>query len=194
MDYDAIYRDERPPWEIGRPQPALAPVIEREVRGPRVLDLGCGTGEVAIALARRGFEVTGVDISAVAIAAAREKAAGLTVRFEVADATTMEPPAVPFDTIVDCGLLHNLHRFGDDSEARYLELLPRLAAPRARLFVLAVSVRAGQGWGLTEEYLRAEFAEPDWVGTTVEEVDVAAVVDGAPLTLAGCLLRSQRPA
>ena len=193
-DYDALYRDTVPPWEIGRPQPALAAVVEHEVKGPRVLDLGCGTGALAVALARRGFDVTGVDVSAVAVEKARATAAtaGVNVHFEVRDATRFA--AVPYDSIFDSGLLHNLHRSGDDSEARYLALLPRLAATGARLFVLAVSVRAGQGWGLTGEYLRTAFGEPEWVGTTVEEAEVAAVVDGAPLPLAACLVRSQRAA
>ncbi|GIF34508.1 class I SAM-dependent methyltransferase [Actinoplanes utahensis] len=38
--------------------------------GPAVLDLGCGAGERALTLARRGFQVTGMDLSAVAIARA----------------------------------------------------------------------------------------------------------------------------
>ena len=42
-----------------------------------VLDLGCGTGNHAIPLARRGYRVTGVDLSADMLVHAREKAAGI---------------------------------------------------------------------------------------------------------------------
>jgi len=43
----------------------------------RLLDLGCGTGNHAIPLARRGYTVAGVDISEAMLARAREKAAAL---------------------------------------------------------------------------------------------------------------------
>jgi SAM-dependent methyltransferase len=43
-----------------------------------VLDAGCGTGRVAIELARRGIEVVGTDVSASMLATARERAPGLT--------------------------------------------------------------------------------------------------------------------
>jgi len=81
--YDEIYRDGRPPWDIGAPQPALAKVLDDGVTGPKVLDIGCGPGGLAIALARRGYDVTAVDISAVAIDLARARAAreGVVVHF-----------------------------------------------------------------------------------------------------------------
>lgn len=41
-------------------------------RPARVLDAGCGTGRVAVELARRGVEVVGVDVSASMLATARE--------------------------------------------------------------------------------------------------------------------------
>ena len=57
-------------------------------RGGPVLDLGCGTGRVALDLARGGHEVTGLDSdpALVAALAARARAAALRVRAEVGDA------------------------------------------------------------------------------------------------------------
>jgi SAM-dependent methyltransferase len=197
-DYDEIYRytadSGGPPWDIGGPQPALAEVLDDGVKGPKVLDVGCGTGDLAIALARRGYEVTAIDISRVAIDMARAKAVGegLTVHFEVQDATDLSLPSAPFDSIFDSGLLHSLHRRGAGEVDEYLTQLPGLAAPGATVFVLAVSLEPGQGWGVTEELLRAWFAEPAWVDTVVEKIDVAAEVAGRELSLPGFLLRTVR--
>ncbi|MGX6603418.1 class I SAM-dependent methyltransferase [Micromonosporaceae bacterium Da 78-11] len=194
-DYDEVYHDAAgPPWEIGGPQPALASVLDDGVKGPKVLDVGCGTGELALALARRGHEVTGVDISQVAIDLARAKAAGegLTVHFEVQDARILSLPSAPFDTVFDSGLLHSLYRLGGGEVDEYLALLPGLAAPGGTVFVLAVSFAAGHGWGVTEEYLRTSFAEPVWTGTWVEQIDVVAETGGQTLLLPGFRLRTTR--
>jgi len=197
-DYDEIYRDSAdsggPPWNIGGPQPALAAVLDDGVKGPKVLDIGCGTGDLAIALARRGYEVTAIDISREAIDMARAKAAGegLTVHFEVRDARTLSLPSAPFDSVFDSGLLHSLNRRGGGEVDEYLARLPGLAAHGATVFVLAVSLDAGEGWGVTEKFLRACFPEPEWVETRVERIEVAAQMGGRDFFLNGFLLRTVR--
>jgi hypothetical protein len=130
----------------------------------------------------------------VAIEMARAKAAseGLTVHFEVQDATDLSLPAAPFDSVFDSGLLHILVRHGGREADDYLALLPGLAAPGATVFVLAVALAGGHGWGVTEEFLRASFPEPVWVGTQIEEIDVTAQPDGGQLLLPGFLLRTVR--
>ena len=66
--------------------------VERELgadRSKRILDIGCGTGRHAIELARRGYRVTGFDLSESQLRRAREKAAvaGVAVEFQRRDAT-----------------------------------------------------------------------------------------------------------
>lgn len=62
--------------------------------GMRILDVGCGPGRHALALARMGYEVVGVDISATFVDLARQAAEaeglGERARFEVADARSAD--------------------------------------------------------------------------------------------------------
>lgn len=60
--------------------------------GSRVLDVGCGTGRHAIEFARRGFQVTGIDLSEGMLAVAKSKADALGVEVEwiCADATSLQ--------------------------------------------------------------------------------------------------------
>ena len=65
--------------------------IEEEIgrnKATRILDVGCGTGRHAIELARRGYDITGVDRSDSMLNRAREKAAaeGVNVNFRNGDA------------------------------------------------------------------------------------------------------------
>jgi len=59
-------------------------------QGGPVLDLGCGTGRVALDLASRGYEVTGLDADADLVRALEERAHDLPIRGLVADARTFE--------------------------------------------------------------------------------------------------------
>lgn len=78
-------------------------------RPGRLLELGCGEGHHARAFAALGYTVSGVDISATAIAWAQEKAAatGLPGRFFVADLSdsTLCLPG-PFEVVIDGNCLH----------------------------------------------------------------------------------------
>src|ERR1035438_2311996 len=112
-EYDDEYRSSadsgRPPWDIGVPQPALLEALAGHQVGHRVIDVGCGTGELAIELARRGCDVTGMDISPAAIEIAESKArsASVAVDFRVGDATRLPGIEGTFDAVFDSGLLHS---------------------------------------------------------------------------------------
>ncbi len=111
--FDQAY-DGTPPWEVGRPQaPFVKLVAEGAITG-RVLDLGCGTGEVALHVAATGLETWGIDLSARALTRARSKALARDVRLELRlhDALDLPRLAVKFDTFLDCGLFHGLSDAG----------------------------------------------------------------------------------
>lgn len=78
--------------------------IEQEIaynKSLQILDIGCGTGRHAIELAKRGYAVTGVDLSNSMLDRAREKAAaeGLDIPFIQADARDL-PYSGAFDLVI----------------------------------------------------------------------------------------------
>jgi SAM-dependent methyltransferase len=66
-----------------------------------LLDVACGSGQLALIAARRGVNVTGVDIATNAILAARERAAAakLDARFDEGDAEALPYPDASFDVV-----------------------------------------------------------------------------------------------
>ncbi|MEH7223182.1 class I SAM-dependent methyltransferase [Bacillus sp. JJ1566] len=78
----------------------------------RVLDIGCGTGEIAIRLAQAGFEVVGVDLSEDMLAVANHKAMEAGVQVEFYQQNMVEISGFdPFDLIVIfCDSLNYLHK------------------------------------------------------------------------------------
>ena len=92
--------------------------------GATILDLGCGTGRHALALARRGFRVTGVDLSEGMLAVARAKAAvdGLDVRFVQADAAAYATDERFDATLCLCEGGPGLIGKGDDAEGHDLAI------------------------------------------------------------------------
>jgi SAM-dependent methyltransferase len=98
--------------------------------GERVLDLATGTGWTARRLAQKGARVTGIDIGAGVIDAARSLAAasGLGIDFEVGDAEATDLPAGSFDVVTStCGVM-----FAARPEAVAHELA-RLVRPGGRI-------------------------------------------------------------
>ncbi|GAB3550602.1 class I SAM-dependent methyltransferase [Noviherbaspirillum agri] len=70
--------------------------------GTRMLDVGCGAGQIAIPAARAGVQVTGVDIASNSIeqARARARAEGLQVQFDEGDAEMLPYADASFDVVV----------------------------------------------------------------------------------------------
>jgi SAM-dependent methyltransferase len=84
------------------PEPNRFLVAEGTALPPgRALDLGCGAGRNAVWLAERGWRVTAVDFSDVALGLARDRAAtrGVDVEWIEADVVTWVPPARRYDLV-----------------------------------------------------------------------------------------------
>lgn len=144
------YGDADPvPWDTGTPKRALVDrVAAGEVTGP-VVDVGCGTGTEALYLADEGYEVVGVDFSGEAIDRARERAADRSldgdVTFRVADALALSETALgPFETAVDCGMLHTL---ADADRPAYTAELASVLSTGGRALFVEFGADAPTDWG-----------------------------------------------
>jgi SAM-dependent methyltransferase len=152
FQFESAYRGEspfgegvRPPWSIGAPQPELAALIEQGKFHGDVLDVGCGEAAISLALAERGYNTVGLDLSPTAIQLARREAdkRGLTnATFEVADISSFTGYDGRFGTIVDSTLFHSI-----PVEARegYQQSIKRAAAPGASYFALVFDKAAVPG-------------------------------------------------
>jgi SAM-dependent methyltransferase len=154
--YDAAYQGV-PNWDIGRPQRAFVTVADAGGIAGRVLDVGCGTGELSLYLARQGYDVLGIDLSPVAVDQARAKAETrrIDARFLVWDALTMDDLGIEFDTLVDCATYHVLDGRQRD---RYAAAARATVAPGGYLFVLGdVPPDRRRTYGISPEELRDRF-------------------------------------
>lgn len=120
----------------------LARIADRP--GSRVLDVGCGAGELslAVAAARPDAVVQGVDISEDLVTAARRRADGApNVAFRVADAGEGDPAGFAPDLLVS---RHGVMFFPDPTAA--FAALAQTAAPGARLVFSCFRAPAENAW------------------------------------------------
>lgn len=120
MHYDALYRQ---PALFGEPYPELIRFFREDPSRGTLLDVGCGQGRNAIALARMGYVVTGIDLSAVGVAQMTEVARreGLSITGLVTDLYAFDGYG-SFDVL----LLDSLFHFARRDRAREAAFLQRL--------------------------------------------------------------------
>ncbi|MCX6160782.1 MAG: methyltransferase domain-containing protein [Ignavibacteriae bacterium] len=105
----------------------------------RVLEIGCGNGNICIALGSLGYDVLGIDMDDVSIGNAASRNKFSNVRFEVKDAEKFNP-ADKFDAVVCSEVLEHLHE-----PERMVKVLSGLLKPGG---ILVATVP--NGWGPRE--------------------------------------------
>ncbi len=109
--YRTVYRAGADFESVLRPTKALTRFISKHhfPENARVIDFACGEGRDAIYLARRGFDVLGIDSSRLAVESARGRALaeGVDVDFQVGDMTSLSTiRAMKFDLVINIDALH----------------------------------------------------------------------------------------
>lgn len=144
--YKILYKVGVKPWEEdptkGVAAEQISALFDREEadRHPpfgQVLDLGCGSGIWSVELARRGWQVTGIDIVSKAIRQAhkRAQAAGVEARFIQGDVTALQEAGVgsDFQLIVDFECFNHLNDTQRETVGREVSAV---AAPKATMLML----------------------------------------------------------
>ena len=168
--------------------PAAMLVDYARVRaGQEVLDVGCGTGVVALTAARRGARVRGVDLSPVLLEEARKNAALMDAReveFVEGDVEALPFPDASFDVV----LSQFGHMFAPRPELAVREML-RVLRPGGRIAFSTwpPELLIGRTFALVAQYLPlppgipspAQWGDPDIVRTRLGDGVIAIEFDRA---------------
>jgi SAM-dependent methyltransferase len=138
-------RQRASPFFVDVPDEILVRWVESGLvpRGAAI-DLGCGQGRNAVYLARQGWQVQAVDLSASAVAWERERVAACGVPVAVTQCSVFELPATigPFDFAYDGGCFHHLspHR-----RRPYVDLVADLVRPGGCFGLVCFRPEGGSG-------------------------------------------------
>lgn len=159
--------------------PARAALLDATGAGPgtRLLDVGCGTGELLAEAAARGAAAAGADVAPGMVARARRAAPGADVR--VADAEDLPWPDGAFDVVAAVNVLH----LADDPGAAVAEAV-RVLVPGGLLAVCGWAERDRCELDAVEAALAVDDGEePGPEGPLRREAPVRALLAGAGLAV-----------
>ena len=178
--YRFLYRVGLTPWERVSDIPAgaqAAAMLDREQNGRRpkgkALDLGCGSGIWSVDLAKRGWEVTGIDAIPKAIARARERAReeGVEARFIAGDVSALETAGAGsgFRLVLDFGTVHGLSPAEREAVGSTLSAITTDDAILL-MYATAPGHRGPLPGGMSRDDIESTY--PDWTVTDEEAFDV----------------------
>ena len=168
-DYDRLRPADDNWWEL-----VDVLVSEGDLRGRRVLDVGCGTGRLSVALAERGAKVWGVDLSKEMLARA-QIAAGRKVGLKRGSAEALPFKDGWFERVVLRLVVHLLDR------ARALPELERVLAPGGRAVFATFTPGHFEWYWLVDvfpeiaEIDRRRFPSPDVLAGELEQAGLSPV-------------------
>jgi ubiquinone/menaquinone biosynthesis C-methylase UbiE len=159
--WDGAYQsgEYRMDWEYAYPSQELVALVAAGVPKNRgvILDVGCGSGQEAVFLAKCGYDVIGVDVStnALKIAEKLAKKAKVKVDWRQGSVYNLPVPDASIDFINDRGLLHLI---SEERRPKYAKEVYRVLKPGGILFIRG----ADSNWGkeftpITEESINNNF-------------------------------------
>jgi len=148
--------------------------------GSSILDVGCGTGRHCIELAKRGYAVTGLDLSSEMLARAADaaKSAGVNVNWIRSDATQFSLPEKYDGAICLCEGAFGLLGQRDDSIGQPLSILCNIARclkPQAKVVLTVLNAMA-----LIRKYTNKDVAEGRFDPLTMVESSEHPPREGLP--------------
>jgi SAM-dependent methyltransferase len=194
-DWNARYSASELLW-TAEPNRLFASEVEGLAPG-RALDLACGEGRNAVWLAERGWRVTAVDFSDVALAKAERLAArrGVEVEWSLADVLEYEPEPEAFDLVAVLYL-----QLPRDELGRALRMAAAAVAPGGTLIVLGHDTsNLTEGHGGPKD-VRVLYTPGDVVAELggleverAEQVRRTVPLDGAEAVAIDAFVRARRP-
>jgi 2-polyprenyl-3-methyl-5-hydroxy-6-metoxy-1,4-benzoquinol methylase len=192
-DWNNLYQErqvETMPWYNPDIDADLEQALgELKIDSGIALDLGTGPGTQAIALAKKGFRVTGTDISEAAITQADSKAKeeGLDISF-IQDDIFKSRLQQEFDFVFDRGCFHVFH---PDLRQDYVRIVHSLIKPKGYLFLKCFShleTREGGPYRFTPEEIKKIFGDRFDV-ISIHETVYQGTLDPLPKALFSILQR-----
>jgi SAM-dependent methyltransferase len=193
--FSSVYKN-IPPWDIGAPQPAMTALLEKYPPTDPVLDIGCGSGDLAIYLAQRGHQVVGVDFVEVAILDSRRKADSLypeasrLLDFRVANALRPSRLQKKFGAVLDSGFYH---LFDSDQCEQLVDEVAATLLPHGRyyLYEFAIDLPApNMPRQITTKELETRFTmDKGWRIKDIQSVEFLSRVASPVPAICACIAR-----
>jgi len=188
MDWDQTYESGEylNHWDYRFPSQELVAAIAALgiAPGGSALDIGCGAGREAIFLSRCGLKTIGIDVSAKAIAVARERARAEAAEVEWREGSALKLPVDDrsIDFANDRGCFHHIE---DADRGRYAQEVARVLKPGGWLLLRGASEAGEEGFvPVTEASTDRHFSRPEFTRGLV--LPITMISDAG--TLAGSLV------